>query len=95
MRKEYELKKLKVKRRGVMPDLAGQKKVKVRITISVDQDIVEYFKDLAAEPGALPYQTQINQALRQSMVDPAKRDMEALKWPCALAGCSAIPRNSG
>jgi len=38
---------------------------KVRINIMLDEDIVEYFKQRAALPNAAPYQTQINQALRQ------------------------------
>jgi hypothetical protein len=33
----------------------------------LDKDIVDYFKAEAEKPGALPYQTQINQALRQAM----------------------------
>ena len=41
--------------------------LKVRITIALDKDIVDYFKAEAEKPGALPYQTQINQALRQAM----------------------------
>lgn len=66
MRKEYDLKQLKVKRRGVIPQLKAEpsSKKKLRITISLDEDIVSYFKREASEEGALPYQTQINQALR-------------------------------
>lgn len=69
MRKEYDLKKLKVKRRGILPGVtasAGQP-AKVRITIALDEDVVEHFKSAAEQPGALPYQTQINQALRRAM----------------------------
>ena len=46
MREEYDLKKLKVKRRGLLPELKDEKgkQAKVRITISLDQDIVNYFK---------------------------------------------------
>jgi uncharacterized protein (DUF4415 family) len=69
MRKEYDLKTLKVKRRGMLPDLPepDDRHLKVRITIALDKDIVDYFKAEAEKPGALPYQTQINQALRQAM----------------------------
>ena len=70
MREEYDLKRMKVKRRGVMPLLMAEdpgQQVKVRITISLDQDVVEYFKQAAQQPGALPYQTQINQTLRKTM----------------------------
>lgn len=69
MRKEYDLSKLKVKRRGPLPafrDPTGRP-AKVRITITLDQDLVEHFKSEAAKPGALPYQTQINQTLRKAL----------------------------
>lgn len=78
MRKDYDLKSLKVKRRGILPGLRGQTpaQAKVRVTIALDRDIVEFFKDAAAARGALPYQTQINQALRQFIDQPPA---EALK----------------
>ena len=62
MRKEYDLKKLKAKRRGMLPGLkaGGPPPAKVRITIALDDDVVEYFKAQSTRPGALPYQTQIN-----------------------------------
>ena len=67
MRKDYELRELRVKRRGPLPGLdeGGERPGKVRITIALDTDLVEHFKGQAAKPGGLPYQTQINQALRQ------------------------------
>ena len=73
MRKEYDLKSLKVKRRGVLPGLGkqGAEPAKVRVTISLDRDVVEHYKQAATQRGALPYQTQINQALRQSIDQPA------------------------
>jgi uncharacterized protein (DUF4415 family) len=66
MRKEYDLKKLRVKRRGPLPSLEGQAAdaAKVRVTVPLDRDVVEHFKAEAQKPGALPYQTQINRALR-------------------------------
>jgi uncharacterized protein (DUF4415 family) len=45
--------------------LAAQKISKVRVTMFLDQDIVEAFKRAAEAENALPYQTQINLALRQ------------------------------
>jgi uncharacterized protein (DUF4415 family) len=81
MKKDYDLKKLKIKRRGVLPELAAKKKdcSKIRITISLDCDVVDYFKSEAEAPGAFPYQTQINQALRGVMdhENPSNHD-EAL-----------------
>ncbi len=41
------------------------KDCKSRVSIMLDADIVEFFKEQAANKGSLPYQTQINQALRQ------------------------------
>ena len=43
---------------------------KVRITISLDKDVIEHFKSESNAKGALPYQTQINQALRQMIDQP-------------------------
>jgi uncharacterized protein (DUF4415 family) len=40
---------------------------KTRITIYIDDDILEYFRERARRPGAAPYQTQINDALRHLM----------------------------
>ncbi len=40
---------------------------KVRITILIDNDILKFFKARAAKRGKAPYQTQINQALREYM----------------------------
>jgi uncharacterized protein (DUF4415 family) len=84
MRKEYDLKRLKVKRRGLIPGIETKEgsSNKIRITISLDQDIVDYFKSEAKHPGAFPYQTQINQALRK-LVDKwgevEHSDIEELK----------------
>ncbi len=41
--------------------------IKVRITILIDNDILKFFKSRAAKRGKAPYQTQINQALREYM----------------------------
>jgi len=83
MRKEYELGKLKVKRRGPLPALRDDagRPMKVRITITLDQDLVEHFKAEAAKPGALPYQTQINQTLRKALTGEELRSeqTEAIK----------------
>ena len=78
MRKEYDLKALKVKRRGVLTSLQGQvpDQTKVRVTIALDRDVVEHYKQAAGQRGALPYQTQINQALRQTI---DQRPAQALK----------------
>ena len=79
MRKEYDLKALKVKRRGVLPALREQaaEPMKVRVTIALDRDVVEHYKQAAASRGALPYQTQINQALRRAMEQPATQTLKS------------------
>ena len=40
---------------------------KVRITINLDADVLEYFKQRAESPHSAPYQTQINAELRKIM----------------------------
>jgi uncharacterized protein (DUF4415 family) len=40
---------------------------KVKITIYLDGDVVEYFRDRAERPNAAPYQTQINNELKKIM----------------------------
>ena len=79
MLKEYDLKTLKVKRHGVLPGLRGKspERAKVRITIALDRDVVEHFKGTAGQRGALPYQTQINQALRKMMEQPAAHALKS------------------
>ena len=81
MREEYDLKKLEVKRRGLLPELQEEKgkPAKVRITISLDRDIVQYFKQSADGAGALPYQTQINQVLRRAIKKNQQNDVESVK----------------
>ncbi|EKD73891.1 MAG: hypothetical protein ACD_45C00158G0005 [uncultured bacterium] len=83
MKPEYDLKKMKVKRRGVLPMMRAKAAdhVKVRITISLDKDVIQYFKAEAKHPGTLPYQTQINQALRHLIDEPhgASNDIAEIK----------------
>lgn len=49
------------------PDFNPQRPDKVAISIKLDRDIIDFFKERAAAPNAAPYQTQINTALRQMM----------------------------
>ncbi len=46
---------------------------KVRITINLDADVLEFFKQRAAAPHSAPYQTQINAELRQIMENGESR----------------------
>ncbi len=43
------------------------KDAKVRVTIYLDADILDYFKNRAKMPNSAPYQTQINNELRGVM----------------------------
>ena len=40
---------------------------RVRITMYVDLDVLNYFKELASKPGSAPYQRQMQMALRRVM----------------------------
>ena len=44
MRKEYDLNVLKVKHRGILKGSNSQSPAKVRVTLSLDTKIIEYFK---------------------------------------------------
>ena len=80
MRDEYDLKKLEVKRRGILPGLQGQRpeEAKLSITIALDEDVVEYFQ--AEMPNTESLQTQINQMIRRGMQTPKLiADTEAIK----------------
>jgi uncharacterized protein (DUF4415 family) len=54
-----------MKRHNLKPE--DFKDAKVRITMLVDVDVLKYFKERSKHPGALPYQTQMNQVLRAEM----------------------------
>lgn len=62
MRKEYDFSN--AKRGAVVPS-----KGKTRITIMLDDDVLEHFRSKAEDAGA-GYQTLINAALRASMEPP-------------------------
>lgn len=51
-------------RHQVSPDAMEPRNTKVRVSIYLDLDVLNFFKALAEKPEALPYQTQINAALR-------------------------------
>jgi uncharacterized protein (DUF4415 family) len=70
MHKEYDLSQLKIKRRGVLPDFNPENSAsaKVRVILSLDAEVVEYFKSQAEQNGTLDYVQQINLALRNLVV---------------------------
>lgn len=55
------------RRHIAQPGETRQANAKVKITIYLDADVLEYFKHRAAQPNAAPYQTQINSELRAVM----------------------------
>jgi uncharacterized protein (DUF4415 family) len=84
MREEYDLKTLKVKRRGILPNLKGQspEQAQLKITIALDEDLVNYFKAEAQQSDTQFFQTQINQKLRQAIQQKSVShdvDMDTIK----------------
>jgi uncharacterized protein (DUF4415 family) len=69
MRKEYDFSR--AKRGAVIPVPPG----KTRITIRLDDDLVEWFKDQVHAAGGGNYQTLINVALRE-YVDRKREPLE-------------------
>lgn len=63
------------RRHQASPQEIELRNCKVRVTMYLDADIVEQFKERAAQPNAAPYQTQINNALRKSLTG-AKRPVD-------------------
>lgn len=47
--------------------ITPRKEQKIKITMLLDADILDFFKERAKEPNAAPYQTQINNELRAVM----------------------------
>lgn len=52
---------------------------KVKISMYLDADIVEYFRKRADAPDAAPYQTQINNELRRIMENDSTGATESLE----------------
>lgn len=69
MREEYDFSKGK---RGLVLERDPNK---VRITIRLDADIVEHFKNIVVEAGGGNYQTIINQVLRNHLSKPSSRPL--------------------
>jgi uncharacterized protein (DUF4415 family) len=65
MKREYDLSKGK---RGAVVPLPPEK---VRITIRLDRDVVDHFRDLVRKAHRGNYQTLINDALREQIQRPS------------------------
>ena len=62
------------------PEPRGSSKEKVRITIRLDEAVIEHFlKESDASGGAVGYQTLINDALRQHIEGKAPKLEETLR----------------
>ena len=70
MRKEYDFSK--GRRGAVVPPAAGKR----RITIRVDEEILDWFKDQVHRAGGGNYQSLINAALRQHLAN-SREPLEA------------------
>lgn len=55
------------------------KNCKVKISIMLDADILDFFKSRASEPNAAPYQTQINNELRRVMENTNENEVVTVK----------------
>ena len=74
-------KKFKRLPRGSFLARAGEtepRNTKVRISILVDLDVLNFFKERASKAGALAYQTQINRVLRAEMEGKESLDANTL-----------------
>ena len=60
-------------RHEVSANALEPRNTKVRVSIYLDLDVLDFFKALATASGALPYQTQINAALRD-LVEKAQSE---------------------
>ena len=69
MKKNYDFSR--AKRGAVTPAAPG----KTRITIRIDDDVLEWFRKQVHEAGGGNYQTMVNRALRESM----ERQIEPLE----------------
>lgn len=77
MKKQYDFSRGK---RGRIAPPRPEPRGKVRITIRIDEDVVDHFlKAAEASGGAVGYQTLINDALRQHAENKAPRLEDTLR----------------
>ncbi|MCW5962244.1 MAG: BrnA antitoxin family protein [Pyrinomonadaceae bacterium] len=70
--------------------IVPRKEQKLKVTIMLDADVLDFYKEQAAKAGNLPYQTQINRQLRKAMEkakDPKSQvvTLEMLENPAFLS----------
>ena len=77
MKKQYDF---SLGKRGRITAPVSEKSGKTRITIRVDEDVLEYFlKQADASGGSVGYQTLINEALRQHVENKAPKLEDTLR----------------
>ena len=69
----------KNRRTEMAPEARQSHNIKVRTNIHLDLDVINFFKERAKHPGALPYQTQINAELRKVMEGRQADDVDINK----------------
>ena len=58
--------------------VAKRAEQKIKVTIMLDADVLDFYKEQAAKAGNLPYQTQINRQLRKAMEKAQNPKSEAV-----------------
>ncbi len=77
MKKQYDFSRGK---RGRIAPERSEPRGKVRITIRIDEDLIDHFlKEADASGGAAGYQTLINEALRSYVENKAPKFEETLR----------------
>lgn len=76
--KAHGLRRIK-RRHTARPGEVKPADCKVRVTMYLDADVLEYFKRRAEAPNAAPYQTQINGELRRMMEGRRGKSKRELK----------------
>lgn len=71
MREEYDIKSLNPRKN---PYAARLKQQKQQITINLDNDVVDYFKNMSSSSG-IPYQTLINLYLSDCVTNKKRLDI--------------------
>ena len=85
MREEYDF--TKARRGAILPAVTG----KTRITIRIDDDILDWFREQVHRAGGGNYQTLINHALRR-VKEEAPEPLESVVRRVVLAELRRKPR---
>ena len=89
MRDEYDFSK--ARRGAILPVSTG----KTRITIRIDDDILDWFRHQVHRAGGGNYQTLVNQALRRVKEEAAAEPIEVIVRRAIRAELRRKPRRPG